>query len=46
MKSRIHLQTSNREPFKFGNGDVISFQAFLVISMWLLIHAEIKVDLF
>ena len=44
MQLLIHSQTSAAEPLKFGNGYLIS--AHTLLSMWLLIHAGIKVILF
>ena len=34
----IHTQTSIQQPFQFGNGYVVS--SYILLNMWLFIHAE------
>ena len=42
IKLLIHSQTSTVQPLKFGNGYVIPSNTLM--GMWLLIHADIKVN--
>ena len=43
MQLFIHFQTSMVQPLKFGNKEIIS--SHILLDIWLLIHAGIKVNL-